>query len=132
MKSAALKIAKSKEYYLKYLETQGAKLEVKYAKKVVELIRVAAYSGDADGQYELGQLYEDTGLLGEDPEKAFYWYMKAAKQKHLAAINAVGCAFYYGNGVRTNELTAIKWFIKANKAGFSKAKFNLDLARKNL
>lgn len=132
MNSAQRKIAKSKEYYQKYLETPSETLELKYAQKVVELVRAAAYSGDPDGQYELGQLYEDTGLLGENPDKAFLWYMRAAKQNHLAAINSIGFAYYYGDGVKANELTAIKWFTKGVKAGCPNAKKNLALAKKNL
>ena len=132
MTSAQQKIAKSKEYFQKYLETPNEKQELKFAKLVIKLVREAAYSGDANGQYELGQLYEDTGLLGENPEKAFTWYLKAGKQKHLAAINSVGFAYYNGDGVKINELTAIKWFSKGVKAGCEHAQKNLALAKKNL
>lgn len=53
----------------------------------------AAFHGDRDGQYNLGEFYEKgLGKVAPDLEKAKFWYRKAAAQNQAEALKK--CAEY--------------------------------------
>ena len=62
-----------------------------------------AESGDVHAQNELGVAYEygEKGLQ-KNKEKAFYWFMKAAKQGFALAQYNVGNYYHFGKGVPQN------------------------------
>ena len=71
----------------------------KFYRQAIPHIRRAAYSGNANAQYELGLQYEDTGFLGEDMKRAMYWCMKAAMNGHAEACNNIGFNYDHAIGV---------------------------------
>jgi TPR repeat protein len=78
----------------------------KYNKKAVKYFRLAAYKGNPNAQWELGLSYEEYGVLKNNPKRAFYWLLKAAKQDHPAACNNVGYCYDHADGVKKNPGTA--------------------------
>ena len=85
--------------------------------KAVEHIRRAAYLGNVNAQFELGQKYEDTGFFGENPKRALYWYLKAAEKGHAEACNCIGFYHDHGIGVKKNPQKAITWYKKGANRG---------------
>ncbi len=61
----------------------------------------AADQGDADAQYRIGKLSED-----KDKKVAFEWYLQAAKQGHLEAIDEVSSPYLAGG---RGPKEALKW-----------------------
>jgi uncharacterized protein len=69
-----------------------------------------AITGDPDAQALLGYLYTYTDDFPANPEKAIYWYKKAAEQGN--GNSALEVAYWYtdGEGVERDYMEAIKWF----------------------
>lgn len=63
------------------------------------------------------------GLLGskEDQRKAFYWYMKAAKQGYAPSQHALGLMFLNGDGVASSTGASYYWLTKAAQQGHADA-----------
>ncbi|MDL2260075.1 sel1 repeat family protein [Deltaproteobacteria bacterium OttesenSCG-928-K17] len=83
-----------------------------------EAIRKGAKKGNAEAQYELGQLYDRQVNYVE----ATKWYKLAAVQGHIKAANALGRIYNGGGGgVGFNHEEAAKWYRltaeKGNKEG---------------
>lgn len=64
-----------------------------------ELIKQAV-KGDAESQCQLGLAYYKGDVLERSPEKAFRWWMKAAKQKYVHAMPYF--IYCYEQGYGTN------------------------------
>lgn len=103
--------------------------------KYISLIRKAAYSGNPDAQFELGQYYEDVNFLGENkfynPKKCFYWYAKAALNGHAEACNNLGYCYDAGVGVKRNLTLARKYYSRAANLGDNLGVKNLSLLVKS-
>lgn len=69
-----------------------------------------AESGDAVGQYNLGQLYMRNDEVPEDKEKAKHWHKLSADQNHPDGQFAYGCDLL-NEGNNTQE--ALEWLDKA-------------------
>jgi TPR repeat protein len=76
-----------------------------------------ADQGDANAEYELGQMYARGWGVTQDFAQANYWYQKAAGQGFTKAIYAVGCQYYYGDGVLQSYSEALVWFHRAADQG---------------
>ncbi len=88
-------------------------------------LKQLAERGHADSQYELGiRLYEGRGLP-KDEAKAAEWFLKAAEQQNLPAMNALGHVLEFGQGVAKDEKKAVEWYTKAAKLGYAPAQQNL-------
>lgn len=78
-------------------------------------LRVRAYKGDAEAQYQLGMIY----LRGEGVEinqkSAAEWFKLAAEQGHMAAQLALADCYTYGWGVEVDESKAEYWKNKSNE-----------------
>ncbi|MGB1701154.1 MAG: tetratricopeptide repeat protein, partial [Nannocystaceae bacterium] len=55
--------------------------------------------GDANAQAQLGFIYDSGRGLPRDPDRAHFWYMKAAGQGHTDAQAMVGYQFQSGHGI---------------------------------
>ena len=77
-----------------------------------------ANNGDPDAQNEIGKCYLDGNGVNKDSEKAFMWFMKAAKQGYVKGQHNVGVCYYNGNGVDQNRNEAFLWFKKAADQGY--------------
>lgn len=51
--------------------------------------RTAARAGDAESQFNLGYMYENGQSFAPSTTQAIFWYVKAARQDHVAGINAL-------------------------------------------
>jgi len=66
------------------------------------LFEKGAIGGMRDAQVYLANLYEEDN----ENEKAFSWYVAAAKQGDIASLTKLGIAYLFGQGVQRNELMA--------------------------
>ena len=99
------------ELYDENLET---KEKITLYKNFIELIRKAAYRGNSEAQFELGQHYEDLNYWGGNPnynpDKCVYWYTKACDNDHAEACNCLANCYELGEGVEKNLYTALRLF----------------------
>ena len=77
-------------------------------------MEIAAKEGNEYGQLFLGELFY-YGSAGQDYEKAFNWYLKAAKQGNALSQNVIGYMYHKGFGCDRNQTAAKIWFKKAVK-----------------
>ena len=73
-----------------------------------------AEQGDADAQYNLGQMYRLGKGVTKDYVEAAEWFQKAAKLGAVEAQYNLGVMHRYGRGVSRDYVTAHMW---ANVAG---------------
>lgn len=72
-----------------------------------------AEAGDAEAQFDVGNMYEKGNGVAKDEANAFEWYVKAAKQNHDKAAFEVGFAYLRGVGVSQDYDKAMKWLSNA-------------------
>ncbi|MBO4721962.1 MAG: TIGR02281 family clan AA aspartic protease [Muribaculaceae bacterium] len=72
-------------------------------------LRVRAYKGDPEAQYQLGMIYLKGVGTDADPKFAVEWFRMAATQGHLAAQLALADCYTYGWGVEIDESQAEYW-----------------------
>lgn len=89
-----------------------------------DLIREGAEAGVAEAQAVLGQMCLDAG----DASAAFAWFGKAARQRHLMALNMVGRCYDLGWGVAVDKARAAACFRAAAEAGLAEAMYNWGTA----
>ena len=83
---------------------------------IVDLIGDAE-KGDADAQYHLGVCYHNGYGVEKDPEKAVFWYTKAAEQGDAKAQKSLGKFIAEGLGVLQDYVLAHKWLNIASSLG---------------
>jgi len=82
-----------------------------------------ARQGDPEAQFSLGLLY-DTGRINErDPDKAIYWFTRAAEAGIGGACLYLGIKYEFGTGVQQNSSTAQYWYKRAALQGWPQAAF---------
>ncbi|SFV87271.1 hypothetical protein MNB_SUP05-SYMBIONT-4-854 [hydrothermal vent metagenome] len=89
-------------------------------KEYQEIIELANQN-DAEGQYEMGLMYELGAGVKQDLKQAFGWYQKSAHQKHAKAQYNLGIFFALGKGVEKDIKQAKEWIRCANENGYSGA-----------
>lgn len=89
----------------------------------------AATQGNAEAQYQLGNLYENS-QLPKDYKVAANWYLKAAQQGSAKAQARLGVFYAEGMGVGKNTNEALLWSGKAALQGNQEAQFWLGLLYK--
>ena len=95
--------------------------------KDTEKLRLAAEHGDAEAQYNLGNLYYLGEGTPQDYAEAAKWYRLAAEQGNAAAQNNLGVMYDEGEGVRQDDREAVKWYRKAAEQGNASAQYNLGV-----
>ena len=99
-------------------------------KEALEKLIKAAEQGDANAQYELGNLCLVGGdFVSKDVKKASEWFGKAAEQGNPDAQYELGSLYKQGTGISQDDAKANKWFKKAAKQGNKRAKNFLAEAR---
>ena len=73
---------------------------------------------NADEQYELGKKYCNGDGVPKDPEKANYWFTKAAEQGKAEAQSILAANYYIGDIVPRDLEKANYWSTKAAEQGF--------------
>lgn len=72
-----------------------------------------AETGDAEAQFQLGQMYALGHGFKQNYRTAAEWYEKAAEQGNAKARTALGLLYYYGMGVETDMKKAGELFEKS-------------------
>jgi TPR repeat protein len=79
-----------------------------------------SYTGDADAQYALANIFQKGSNVAKHPRHAFYWYQRAAKQGNLLAQYKVWMGYLLGDGIEADDKEASKWLRRASlKSGNS-------------
>jgi TPR repeat protein len=81
----------------------------------------AAWSGDAESQFRLGEYYYRGQDLEINKKRAFIWFQEAAEKGNLKAQFNVGTMYRDGVGVEKSEEKAFECFHKAAAQGNLKA-----------
>lgn len=89
--------------------------------KDLESYRKEAERGDAVGQYNLGQIYNQGLGVTEDYTQAASWYRKAAEQGHAKAQYNLGYMYALGLGVPQDLVQGYMWVNIASDQGLEKA-----------
>lgn len=93
-------------------------------------LRSAAQAGDREAQKQLGDAYLHGNLgLPKNIADAYLWWLKAAAQGDVEAMNNVGYTLYRGMLGKTDFVAARRWFEKAARAGYGNSM--VSLARMN-
>jgi uncharacterized protein len=71
---------------------------------------MAAEQGDAEAQYSLGLMYDNSKGVPKDDAQAAIWYRKAAEQGDANAQVALGEMYASGEGVPQDYGQAHMWF----------------------
>ena len=79
----------------------------------------SAAQGNLKAEYSLAQLYVYTENV--DPEKAFYHCLRAAEGGDSTAQRTLGGYYRDGFGTAIDRVAALRWFLRAQQGGHSKA-----------
>jgi TPR repeat protein len=84
-----------------------------------------ANKGDANAQFQLGELYQKGWLVNHDFALSIRWYKKSAEQGHVYAQYNLGVIYRKGRGVPIDFSEAFLWYRKAAEQGMPQAQNNL-------
>lgn len=77
----------------------------------------AANDGDVDAMEQLAMAYLNGDEVEEDPEKAYYWFVKCAEAGNDQAMFNVGLFTAKGFGTERDFAKAAEWMRRASEAG---------------
>lgn len=129
-------IAAYRDMYLKDKSLKGEKRLSTY-KKVLALIRKAAYAGHPEAQFELGQQYDETSFLGvvnpmHNKEKMLYWYSKACDNNNAEACNCLAFMYEVGDGCKKDLSKAFTLYTKSARLGSGIGAENLKTFKRQM
>ena len=87
----------------------------------------AAEQGNAEAQFNLGNMYREGRGVRQDDAEAVRWYRQAAEQGDAQAQTNLGLMYANGLGVRQDDAEAFGWFRQAADQGFAIAQTNLGV-----
>ncbi len=80
--------------------------------------------GNMDSKYALGQMYlSGNTCIKKDPDKAFFWISRAAREGHKIAQFYLGYCYQNGKNVEQNLEAAFTWYLKSAKQGYPEAQY---------
>ena len=82
-------------------------------RRVLPGLSLLAHDGDSQAQLLLGQLLINGVGATRNPQRAFYWFMEAARARLPMAINMVGRCHEHGLGTPVDYEEAAKWYHRA-------------------
>jgi hypothetical protein len=97
-----------------------------WEEKYKELMPLAA-SGNAEAQYDVGEMLERGRGVNKDLEEAFKWYLKSAEQGNTKGAYRTGLAYLKGKGVKKSNEFALKWLQMAADRGYERAIYYLGV-----
>ncbi|PWU10700.1 MAG: hypothetical protein C5B50_24955 [Verrucomicrobia bacterium] len=89
-------------------------------------IKSKAERGDAQAQFQLGEMYEQGQAIPKSYAEALRWWLRAANQGLTAAERKVGIAYAKGLGVKRDQAVALEWLCKAKAKGDTGAEAYID------
>ena len=96
------------------------------AESKLDETKALADQGDADAQFNLGNMYYSGEGVPESDAEAVKWYRKAADQGMAAAQNNLGIMYANGKGVPENNALAYVWLSMAKTQGHAQAATKID------
>ncbi len=95
----------------------------------ITLLQKAAWSGDAEAQFRLGECYISGKGVEINKEYALMWFKKADLQNHKEAEIAMKAI--YANGVWVDSKNNLEWVRKAANQGHPQAQYELAVNYEN-
>lgn len=89
-----------------------------------ELGKMAEH-GDAEAQWRLGNLHRDGDGVRQSDVEAIEWFRRAAEQKYVPALSALGLQYWSGRGVKQDYNKAYFWYDVALAQGDENAESQL-------
>ena len=77
------------------------------------MVKKSAEQGFAEGQHDLGVMYEEGRGVKQDYAEAAKWYRRAADQGYGYSQNNLGWMYATGRGVPKDTKESVKLFKKA-------------------
>lgn len=103
------------EYYREGLPDAGIGVDPQRANALI--MHAASYFGDADAQYQVGELYLDPNAFGPNPLQGARWLSLAARKGHVAAQARLGDLLFNGEGIAAQPVEGLMWLtIASNRA----------------
>ena len=93
----------------------------------IQVIRIEAEKGNPRAQTELAMEYILGNELPEEPEKAFMWLLKAAKQDYADAQYLLGNCYKEGDGTKQDFEEALRWYREGASQNHREAQWELGL-----
>ncbi|MBY6092515.1 tetratricopeptide repeat protein [Maritimibacter alkaliphilus] len=94
----------------------------------MDQLKQRADAGDAQAQFELGQLYDEGAAVTQSYESAAEWFALAAEQGHAAALNMLGRYRHSGLGGQQDSAEALRLLQAAATAGLPEHIFDYATA----
>ena len=91
-------------------------------------LKAAELGKDGTACGMLGTMYQNGFGTSADPEKAFYWYEKAAIAGNATGYASLGHCYKMGFGTTQDYKKALYWYEKSLESGNEFANMNLGLA----
>jgi TPR repeat protein len=110
--------------FLPMSSVQSTELNSALAERI-QALEVSAGQGQADAQYELGNLYLGVGEVPVDLEKALHWHTLAGDQGNFNAQYNLGVMYMSGQGVEIDYEAAVAWFQLAADQGDLVSQYSL-------
>lgn len=92
-----------------------------------ELQRAAERDNNVTAKFYIGWMHEHGKGVPKDQAEAASWYLEAAQQGDVKAMNNLGSMYRDGRGVAKDPREAVRWFRHAAEAGHARAQVNLGL-----
>lgn len=90
----------------------------------------AAFLGDPESLYIMGNLYIEGDMVEKDWAKGFEYYQKSAAKGYVKAQGAVAKSYHEGLGTPQNYHLAAKWYEQAGFQGDLLSQYNLAVLYK--
>ncbi len=87
----------------------------------------SAEQGNANAQYNLGNIYYDGKGVSKDYKHAYNWYQKSAEQGNASAQYSLGWMYANGEGVAEDDKQAVSWYRKSAEQGNAHAQLGLGM-----
>lgn len=95
------------QYYREGLPDAGIKADAN--RSIALVLHAASYFGDADAQYQVGQMYLSKDSSEHNVLQAARWLSLAARKGHLAAQATLGDLLFNGNGIEAQPVEGLMW-----------------------
>ena len=105
---------------------QPVKTHSAQTKGINPVLLEKAKAGDAEAQYQLGEIYYSGDGVRRDYSQAEIWFRKAAEQGNADSEFMLGGLHHFGQGAPQDNAQAFAWVMKAAKQGHEDAEFYIS------
>ncbi|MDX8396129.1 MAG: tetratricopeptide repeat protein, partial [Mariprofundaceae bacterium] len=109
------------------IEIGQSALEDKRYDDAFQWFEKSARESNAEGQFQLGSLYQKGLGADRDDEQAVRWFRLAAKQGHAKAQYQLATHLEYGRGVSLGLQEMVSWYQQAAEKGLGEAMYRLAI-----